>query len=172
MSDPKKLIQLYIDGELDEQDRLRAEQILQEDPEARAEVENSRKLRAALQSAASPSSEISQSDFMWSRVKESIERAEAAPRPERNPWWNWNYRWAFSGFAALVVVTLAVSYLSWARRTQVVNLPDDRKQGYSAVTVYTFDPDVYPAEYRSRNAEANVIWITGADAYEPAAGQT
>jgi len=169
----KKLIQLYLDGQLDDADRQRAEELLKNDPEARAELEAYRKIGGALKEAGTPAGEISQPDFMWSRVKAAIERGQIsedeAEEGESTPWWNWDYRWAFAGVAAGVMCALA--FVFWAQRAQVVAIDDPRREGYSAVTVYTFDPDVYPAEYRSQNAGANVIWITGVDAYAPAQSQ-
>ena len=169
----KKLIQLYLDGQLDDTDRRRAEDILKDDAQARAELADYQRIRGALQSAAIPGREISQPDFMWSRVKAAIERGEVtdeeAESGERTPWWNWDYRWAFAGVAAGVMCSLALVF--WAQRSQPIALQDLRKQGYSAVTVYTFDPQVYPAEYQSSHAGANVIWLTGVDAYGPPQSQ-
>ena len=169
----KKLIQLYLDGRLDDADRQRAEDLLKNDPEARAELEDYRKIGRALKEAGTPGVEISQPNFMWTRVKAAIERGEIAEDEaddrERTPWWNWDYRWAFAGVAAGVICALA--FVFWAQRAQTVAIQDPRKEGYSAVTVYTFDPSVYPAEYRSSHAGANVIWLTGVDAYVPPQAQ-
>ena len=65
----------------------------------------------------------------------------------------------------------ALAFVFWAQRERIVAIQDFRKQGYSAVTVYTFDPEVYPAEYQSSHAGANVIWLTGVDAYGPPQAQ-
>ena len=162
----KKLIQLYLDGQLDDADRRRVEDILKSDPGAAAELGDYRKIGQALKEAATATGEISQPDFMWSRVRAAIERGEAAGEEgERTPWWNWDYRWAFAGVAAGVMCALALVF--WAQHDRTIALQNPRGQGYSAVTVYTFDPDVYPAEYRSSHAGANVIWLTGVDAYGP-----
>lgn len=174
MNSSKKLIQLYLDDQLDEADRLRVEQILQEDADARAELEAYQKIRQALKTTAVPAMEISQPDFLWSRVKAAVEKDETtagAREKEHNPWWNWDFRWAFGGVTAVVFAALALSYLLWVWQGHTVSLPDFRKQGYSTVTVYTFDPTVYPAEYLSGHAGANVIWLAGVDAYEPAGGE-
>ena len=163
----RKLIQLYLDGQLDDTDRQRAEEILKNDPEARAELGDYQKIGRALKEAAVSKGAVSQPNFMGSRVKAAIECGDAAGDDaggrERIPWWNWDYRWAFAGVAASVMCSLALVF--WAQRSQIIVLQDPRKQGYSSVTVYTFDPQVYPAEYRSPHAGANVIWLTGADAY-------
>lgn len=165
----KKLIQLYLDGQLDDSDRRRAEDILKNDPEARAELGDYQKISKALKEVGAPEGEISQPDFMWSRVKAAIERGEVSGEQsgegERTPWWNWDYRWAFAGVAAGVMCALALVF--WAQREQTIAIADPRKEGYSSVTVYTFDPEVYPAEYRSSHAGATVIWLTGVDAYGP-----
>lgn len=169
----KKLIQLYLDGQLDDADRRRVEEILQNEPETRAELDDYQKISRVLKEAGVPNAEISQADFMWSRVKAAIERGEfsgeGADGRERTPWWNWDYRWAFAGVVAGVMCALA--FVFWAQRERIVAIQDFRKQGYSAVTVYTFDPEVYPAEYQSSHAGANVIWLTGVDAYGPPQAQ-
>jgi hypothetical protein len=160
-------MQLYLDGQLEDADRLRAEKLLKEDPQARAEMEVYERIRRALRDAATPGHEISQPDFMWTRVKETIERGAYPPddtETERTPWWNWDYRWAFTGVAAGVILALGLIY--WSRQdVGTVAVPNYKGQGYSSVTVYTFDPEVYPAEYRSQHARATVIWLTGVDAY-------
>lgn len=168
----KKLIQLYLDGQLDDADRQRAEEIFKNDPAARAELKEYQKIGQVMKEVAVPSGDISQADFMWSRVKSAIQRGEIsedeADSGERTPWWNWDYRWAFAGVAAGVMLALGMVF--WAQQDRIVAVQDPRKEGYSTVTVYTFDPSVYPAEYRSTHAGANVIWLTGADAYGPPQG--
>ncbi|MBV9464258.1 MAG: hypothetical protein JO317_08530 [Verrucomicrobiae bacterium] len=168
MKDTVKLMQLYLDGQLAGADRAALESRLEQSETLRAELREYERMRRSLQAvAASP--EFSNAEFLWQRVKNAIHqevRQQEAPPRERSPWWDWDFRWAFGSMAALVLIVLGLTHFFWLRLDRTISAPNDSAEGYSFVTVYSFEPGVYPAEYKSKNAGANVIWLTGADAYD------
>src|SRR5262245_19282506 len=106
--DPKELLAAYVDGvgELTADERRRVEQLLHDDPTARADEAATRELLDNLRDLPPLGVEPS-----WTALEQSISR-EVGPDVPRVPWWRRNLKWIESSLALAATAAIAIVWLS------------------------------------------------------------
>jgi len=106
--DPEELLAAYVDGvgELTPDERRRVEQLLRDDPDARADEAATRELLGQLRDLPPLGTEPS-----WSDLEQAIGR-EVGPDVPRVPWWRRHLKWIESTVAVAATAAVALVWLS------------------------------------------------------------
>ena len=105
-NESSRLIDAYLDGELDAATCLRVEEHLAECPACREKLE-SRQILTSLVAEEAP--RYTASPFLATRIRAMLREEEPEPEPERTaapaPWWSFlSLRWIYSGVGTAVAV--------------------------------------------------------------------
>jgi anti-sigma factor RsiW len=105
---PEELLSAYVDGvgELAPDERRAVEQLLHDDPNARADEAATRELLDNLRELPPIGTEPS-----WSQLEQAIGREVGRDVP-RVPWWRRNLKWIESGLALAATAAIAMLWIS------------------------------------------------------------
>lgn len=138
---PQDLLDLYLDNQLDERQRLIVEQALQNDPMLRRQIEAQRMIDSSLSARFSPPVLVPPLPQVGSNGA-SHARPQSAPAPQRRRRILLHSKWV--AIAAVVMISLA-TWRIW-KSFGTVDQPDSR---YSEGRVYRPMDAVYRAEVRN-----------------------
>jgi anti-sigma factor RsiW len=123
---PEELLSAYVDGvgELAPEERRAVEQMLRDDPSARADEAATRELLDGLRDLPPLGNEPS-----WTQLEQAIGREVGSEVP-RVPWWRRNLKWIESGLALATVAAVAMLWISRGEPVEAVqhNVEHPREQ--------------------------------------------
>lgn len=147
-------IQARLDGELDATESAALDCVLQQDPEARALLEELTQTRLAVRGN-EPTRTLPESrEFYWSKIARAIERQETAatPRPAHSTSWWVRLAASLAGCTAVALVLFSVSRLG------VSVLPTSPAPTAGAVD--SILDDTATITFRSEAEGLTVVWVT------------
>jgi anti-sigma factor RsiW len=117
---PEELLSAYVDGvgELAPEERRAVEQMLRDDPSARADEAATRELLDGLRDLPPLGNEPS-----WTQLEQAIGREVGGEVP-RLSWWRRNLKWIESGLALATVAAVAMLWISRGEPVEAVQHPN------------------------------------------------
>lgn len=149
----------WVDGEMNEAERLAFESQLESAPDLRAELDSLRKLGDALRKNIPAERELPYADFFNSQIQVRISRedldVQRGPRQQSGAggWMGWLRMPWLAAAAAAVVVVLGI--LTWQNQT------DDIPDTSSILSSYVPNQDVQAHVVHSEDAGAVVLMLDG-----------
>jgi len=151
-----------LDGELPEREAREITVLVEQDPQARALLDELRQTRAALHGQETIAQVPESREFYWSKIERSIQRETAATVGSSLSWLDWMQawrRWLAPVAGAAVIALLAVGGAIWANRDAAASA------GWHLAEVEDLSDQVQSHVFRAGNMM--VVWVDTQDTRAP-----